>query len=85
MSGQKTLISNAFQVFQSEAPQHASAWMGLVQNLAGASVLDEKTRALAYLAVLAVLRLESGISFHVQLAKKPAQLGRKLSALSYWD
>ncbi len=70
MSDQKTLVSKAFQVFQSEAPQHASAWMALVQNLAGASALDEKTKALAYLAVLAALRLESGIHFHVQTAKK---------------
>lgn len=70
MSGEKNLISKAFQMFQSEAPQQASAWMQLVQNLAGASALDEKTRELAYLAVLAVLRLESGIPFHVQMAKK---------------
>jgi len=70
MSDQETLISKAFQVFQSDAPQHARAWMQLVQNLAEASVLDEKTKALAYLAVLAVLRLESGIPFHVQMAKK---------------
>jgi len=70
MSDQKALISQAFQVFQSQAPEHAGAWMQLVQNLAGASALDEKTRALAYLAVLAVLRLESGIPFHVQMAKK---------------
>jgi alkylhydroperoxidase/carboxymuconolactone decarboxylase family protein YurZ len=31
--------------------------------------LDAKTAALAYLAVLAVKRLESGIPFHVQAAK----------------
>ena len=57
-------------MFQSEAPQHAQAWMQLVQSLAGASALDEKTKGLAYLAVLAALRLESGIPFHVQMAKK---------------
>ena len=42
----------------------------LVQNLADASALDEKTRGLAYLAILAALRLESGIPFHVQMVKK---------------
>lgn len=63
------LISNAFQVFASEAPGHAAAWGELVQKLAGASALDKKTSALAYLAVLAVLGLESGIPFHVQAAK----------------
>ena len=70
MSDHKPLVSKAFQMFQSEAPQHATAWMQLVQGLSDASALDEKTRGLAYLAVLAVLRLESGIPFYVQMAKK---------------
>ena len=70
MEDRRSLISRAFQVFQKEAPQYSGAWMCLVQDLAGASVLDEKTRELAYLAVLAALRLESGIPFHVQTAKK---------------
>ena len=63
------LVSNAFQVFASEAPGHAAAWSEMVQQLAGASALDQKTSALAYLAVLAVLGLESGIPFHVQSAR----------------
>ena len=66
----KSLVSKAFQVFLQEAPQHAKAWGDVVQGLSGASVLDEKTSALAYLAVLAVLRLESGVPFHVLQAKK---------------
>lgn len=33
------------------------------------SALDKKTAALAYLSVLAVMRLESGIPFHVHAAK----------------
>jgi alkylhydroperoxidase/carboxymuconolactone decarboxylase family protein YurZ len=70
MGDQKSLISKAFFAFQNEAPQHAKAWMNSVQGLAAASALDEKTRELAYLSVLAVLRLESGIPFHVQTAKK---------------
>jgi alkylhydroperoxidase/carboxymuconolactone decarboxylase family protein YurZ len=37
---------------------------------AQASALDDKTAALAYLAVLAALRIESGVPFHVQAAKK---------------
>jgi alkylhydroperoxidase/carboxymuconolactone decarboxylase family protein YurZ len=63
-------ISNAFQTFMSEAPQHAQAWGGMVQGLAEASALDGKTAALAYLSVLAALRLEGGIPFHVQAAKQ---------------
>jgi alkylhydroperoxidase/carboxymuconolactone decarboxylase family protein YurZ len=63
-------ISNAFQVFASEAPGHAAAWGEMVQKLASGSALDPKTTALAYLAVLSVLGLESGIPFHVQAAKQ---------------
>jgi len=70
MNEQKSLISNAFQTFMSEAPEHAQAWGGMVQGLGNASALDKKTSALAYLAVLSALRLESGIPFHVQAAKQ---------------
>jgi alkylhydroperoxidase/carboxymuconolactone decarboxylase family protein YurZ len=70
MTTQSPLISNAFRAFMTEAPNHAKAWSTTVQELAGASALDAKTSALAYLAVLAALRLESGVPFHVQAAKK---------------
>lgn len=62
-------ISKAFQLFSTDAPKHAEAWMQLVKSLSQASNLDEKTHALAYLSVLSVLRMESGISFHVKHAK----------------
>ena len=70
MSEKDKLMSDAFQVFMREAPGHAQAWMAAVQNLGKASALDKKTESLAYLAVLSVLRLESGIPFHVALAKE---------------
>ncbi len=70
MSDNEKLMSDAFQVFLREAPQHAQAWMTGVQGLGKASALDKKTEGLAYLAVLAVLRLDSGIPFHVALAKQ---------------
>jgi len=70
MTSQPTLISAAFQTFMREAPQHAQAWGAMTQGLSIASALDKKTAALAYLAVLAALRLESGLPFHVQTAKK---------------
>jgi alkylhydroperoxidase/carboxymuconolactone decarboxylase family protein YurZ len=44
--------------------------MSAVQALGEASALDQKTSALAYLAVLAALRLDSGVPFHVKLAKQ---------------
>jgi alkylhydroperoxidase/carboxymuconolactone decarboxylase family protein YurZ len=61
--------SQALETFLAEAPALAKAWMGAVESLAAANALDDKTRHLAYLAVLAALRLESGVPFHVQLAK----------------
>ena len=70
MSDPSTLVSSAFRAFMTEAPGHAQAWGAMVQGLAGASALDRKTSALAYLAVLAALRMESGIPFHVQAARQ---------------
>ncbi|MBB6214747.1 AhpD family alkylhydroperoxidase [Anaerosolibacter carboniphilus] len=66
----KPLISNAFQMFMTEAPEQAKAWMEVVEKLDTASKLDKKTEELAYIAVLAAARLESGIPFHVKQAKE---------------
>ena len=75
-------VSSAFQAFLEETPAHANAWMTAVQELGRASALDEKTASLAYLAVLAALRLESGVPFHVGLAKKAgASRAEVLSAI----
>ncbi|MGA2025528.1 MAG: carboxymuconolactone decarboxylase family protein [Syntrophobacteraceae bacterium] len=70
MSDKENLTSDAFQVFMQEAPQHAKAWMTAVRNVGDASAMDRKTESLAYLAVLSALRLESGIPFHVAIAKE---------------
>jgi alkylhydroperoxidase/carboxymuconolactone decarboxylase family protein YurZ len=64
------LASDAFHIFQTEAPAHAQAWMAAVQGLGAASALDEKTRALVYLGVLAALRMESGLPFHAAHARR---------------
>ena len=63
-------VSSSFQAFLSEAPEESNAWMKMVRELGNASALDHKTAELAYLAVLAALRLESGIPFHVQMARQ---------------
>jgi alkylhydroperoxidase/carboxymuconolactone decarboxylase family protein YurZ len=63
-------VSRAFEIFGSQATAHATAWMQATRALSEASALDPKTRDLAYLAVLAALRLESGVGFHVQQAKQ---------------
>lgn len=70
MDDRTSLISKAFQAFMAEAPEHAQAWGAMVRGLSQASCLDEKTAALAYLAVLAALDMTSGIPFHVQAAKR---------------
>jgi AhpD family alkylhydroperoxidase len=70
MNKQMPGVSNAFQSFLTNAPKHAQAWMKVAQELEAASALDEKTKELAYVAVLAALRMDSGIPFHVQQAKK---------------
>lgn len=62
-------VSPAFQAFAQEAPQHQQAWSEAVQALGAASALDDKTAALAYLAVIAAARLDSGLPFHVKMAK----------------
>ena len=63
-------VSKAFELFASEAPETQKAWMEAVQKLDNASALDSKTEELAYLAVMAAVRLESGIPFHTKMAKK---------------
>ncbi len=62
-------VSPAFVTFAEQAPAQQQAWLRMVGELGAASALDTKTEALAYLAVLAAVRLESGIPFHVAQAK----------------
>jgi len=64
------MISEAFTAFNNRAPEQALCWGNLVQGLAQASALDPKTHHLAYLAVLAALRIENGIPFHVKMARQ---------------
>ncbi|WP_371731641.1 carboxymuconolactone decarboxylase family protein [Shinella sp. AETb1-6] len=64
-----SLVSNAFQTFMKDAPAHSQAWLEAVAKLGAASALDAKTQSLAYIAVLAAARLESGLAFHVAEAK----------------
>lgn len=53
-----------------EAPRHAEAWLDAVKSLDRADALDKKTGELAYIAVLAAMRLTSGTPFHVEQARK---------------
>ncbi|MRN52594.1 carboxymuconolactone decarboxylase family protein [Paenibacillus monticola] len=62
-------VSNAFLTFMKDAPEQQQAWMETVQKLEAASKLDPKTEEIAYIAVLAAARLDSGLPFHVKHAK----------------
>jgi alkylhydroperoxidase/carboxymuconolactone decarboxylase family protein YurZ len=77
-TGNMSGVSNSFQAFLQEAPEHAQAWMAAVKGLDEASALDKKTKELAYLAVLAAQRMKSGIFFHVRSRPKvPGLRARK--------
>ncbi|HZD35926.1 MAG TPA: carboxymuconolactone decarboxylase family protein [Nitrososphaeraceae archaeon] len=69
MKNEQNSISDAFQTFLRDAPEYSQAWMKAIDELDKANVLDDKTKSLAYLSVLAALELTSGIPFHVQHAK----------------
>ncbi len=62
-------VSKSFEAFHKEAPETSKAWQEFIMKHGEVSSLDEKTQSLSYLAVLAAARLESGIPFHVHMAK----------------
>ncbi len=62
-------ISDAFQVFQREAPAQAGVWGRMIKDLSEANKLDPKTTSLVYIGILAALGSESGLPYHVVVAK----------------
>jgi alkylhydroperoxidase/carboxymuconolactone decarboxylase family protein YurZ len=66
---QKPAVGASFQAFVTQAPGFSSVWMAAVDGLGKACLLEPKTKALCYLAVLASARLTSGIAFHASLAR----------------
>lgn len=78
-------VSKSFEVFAKEAPEVHSAWMETVHKLDTASKLDKKTEELAYIAVMAATRLESGLPFHVTMAKTNGATREEIiSAILVW-
>lgn len=63
-------VSNAFMAFMQETPEYSQPWMEMVRKLDAANALDDKTKTLAYISVLAAAGMTSGIPFHVGHAKK---------------
>ena len=64
------LISRSFKTFQEAAPGISGPWAEFIMKSAKANALDKKTAELVYLAVLAAIRLDSGIPFHVKMARE---------------
>ena len=62
-------MSSAFELFANEAPEYQKAFEQFVQTLGEASALEDKTKHLSYLSVLAATGKTSGIPFHIMLAK----------------
>jgi len=82
MGDEQNLVSNAFKVFMADAPAFAQALGAVVQALSEASELHDKTRDLAYLAVLVALNRTSGIHMHVRSIKeRGAKRGEIFSAI----
>lgn len=63
-------VSDGFMAFMREGGAASQAFMEMVFKASEASALDKKTGELAYLAVLAALRMTGGLNFHVKSAKK---------------
>jgi len=69
MSERESYFVEAVQKFIDEAPEFAQVWMKGMHSLEEASALDDKTAALATLAVLAAQKMHGSIPFFVQRAK----------------
>lgn len=63
-------VSDGFMMFMQEGGAVGQAFMEMVFKSSEASALGKKEAELAYLAVLAALRMAGGLAFHVKSAKK---------------
>lgn len=63
-------VTDSFKVFMKESGNLGKDYMHMVLKQAEASALDEKTRELAYIAVLSAIRMIGGLKLHVTSAKK---------------
>lgn len=63
-------VTNGFNLFMTETPETGKAYMDMVMKQSKASALDKKTHELAYISVLAAIRMTGGLNFHVKSAKE---------------
>lgn len=59
-----------FNCFMEESSEVGKAYIDMILQQEKASALDNKTRELAYIAVLAATGIMGGLLYHVQAAKK---------------
>ncbi len=62
-------VSSSFEAFIKESGAVGPAFMEMVMKTSEGSALDKKTAELAYISVLAAVRLQGGLPFHVKSAK----------------
>jgi len=62
-------VSKSFEVFAKEVPEVQKIWIEMAEKLDKVSALDKKTEELSYISVLAAIGTESGLPFHVLMAK----------------
>lgn len=62
-------ISKSFEIFAKEAPGFQQAFNQFIDTCGDISSLEEKTKHLSYISVLAATKKISGLPFHVYLAK----------------
>lgn len=63
-------VTNGFTIFLEQTGNTGKSYMDMVMQLSKDSALDRKTHELAYLSVLAAIRMTGGLPFHVQSAKQ---------------
>jgi alkylhydroperoxidase/carboxymuconolactone decarboxylase family protein YurZ len=70
MDKKRSAFNENFETFLRDAPDFAQPWMQGIHSVEEASALDEKTLSLAYLAVLAAMRMPGGVPYYVRRAKE---------------
>lgn len=61
---------NPMEVFQTEAPEVAQAFNGLIEALKSTNGLDAKTKQLIYIGIKSAMGDTTAVYFHVPMAKK---------------
>ena len=61
---------NPVEIFQTEAPEVAEAFEGLIKSLRNSKGLDPKMKQLVYIGVKAAMGDSTAVYYHVKMAKE---------------